>query len=71
MSCQIIQIFKPTKDKESLILYFQIIYSNVVVLVNLKLLIEAIYKSYIFVATIWLSVFGFIGTTFIYNLFNA
>lgn len=42
-----------------------------VVLVNLKLLIEAIYKSYIFVATIWLSVFGFIGTTFIYNLFNA
>lgn len=63
-----------TRDNESLIFelfIFQIIYSNVVVLVNLKLLIEAIYKSYIFVATIWLSVFGFIGTTFIYNLFNA
>ena len=44
---------------------------NVVVLVNLKLLIEAIYKSYIFVATIWLSIFGFMGTTFVYNLFNA
>lgn len=44
---------------------------NVVVLTNLKLLIEAIYKSYIFVATIWMSIFGFMGTTFIYNLFNA
>lgn len=44
---------------------------NVVVLVNIKLLIEAINKTYIFVATIWLSIFGFMGTTFIYNLFNA
>lgn len=44
---------------------------NVVVLVNLKLLIEAIYKSYIFIATIWLSIFGFMATTFIYNLFNT
>jgi len=44
---------------------------NVVVLVNLKLLIEAIYKSYIFIATIWLSIFGFMATTYIYNLFNA
>jgi len=44
---------------------------NVVVLVNLKLLIEAIYKSYIFIGTLWLSVFGFMGTTFLYNLFNV
>lgn len=44
---------------------------NVVVLVNLKLLIEAINKTYVFIATIWLSIFGFMGTTFIYNLFNA
>lgn len=44
---------------------------NVVVLVNLKLMIAAIYKSYIFIATIWLSIFGFMGTTFLYNLFNA
>lgn len=43
---------------------------NVVVLVNLKLLVEAVYKSYIFIATIWLSIFGFMGTTFVYNLFN-
>ncbi|XP_055524326.1 phospholipid-transporting ATPase IF isoform X2 [Wyeomyia smithii] len=43
---------------------------NVVVLANLKLLLEAIYKSYIFIASIWLSIFGFMGTTFIYNLFN-
>lgn len=44
---------------------------NVVVLANLKLLLEAIYKSYIFIATILLSIFGFMGTTFIYNLFNV
>ncbi|XP_053687798.1 phospholipid-transporting ATPase IF isoform X2 [Sabethes cyaneus] len=43
---------------------------NVVVLANLKLLLEAIYKSYAFIASIWLSIFGFMGTTFIYNLFN-
>ncbi|XP_055585323.1 phospholipid-transporting ATPase IF isoform X2 [Uranotaenia lowii] len=43
---------------------------NVVVLANLKLLLEAIYRSYIFIATILLSIFGFMGTTFIYNLFN-
>ena len=43
---------------------------NVVVLVNLKLLIETVYKSYIFIGTIWLSIFGFIGTTFVYNLFD-
>ncbi|KAG5670176.1 hypothetical protein PVAND_000457 [Polypedilum vanderplanki] len=44
---------------------------NVVVLTNLKLVIEAIYKTYIFIGTIWLSIFGFIITTYIYNLFNA
>ena len=27
-------------------------------------------KSYIFIGTIWLSIFGFIGTTFVYNLFD-
>ena len=43
---------------------------NVVVLVNLKLMIEAVYKSYIFIGTVWLSIFGFMGTTFVYNLFN-
>ncbi|XP_058444324.1 phospholipid-transporting ATPase IF isoform X2 [Malaya genurostris] len=43
---------------------------NVVVLANLKLLLEAIYRSYIFIATILLSIFGFMGTTFIYNLFH-
>ncbi|XP_058811248.1 phospholipid-transporting ATPase IF [Topomyia yanbarensis] len=43
---------------------------NVVVLANLKLLLEAMYKSYIFIASIWLSIFGFMGTTFIYNLFH-
>lgn len=42
---------------------------NVVVLVNLKLVIEAIYKSYTFLASIWLSIFGAMGLTFIYNLF--
>ncbi|XP_065084623.1 phospholipid-transporting ATPase IF isoform X2 [Ochlerotatus camptorhynchus] len=43
---------------------------NVVVVANLKLLLEAIHKSFIFIASIWLSIFGFMGTTFIYNLFN-
>jgi phospholipid-translocating ATPase len=43
---------------------------NVVVLVNVKLLIEATYKSYIFIVSIILSIFGFMGTTFLYNLFN-
>ncbi|XP_055617498.1 phospholipid-transporting ATPase IF isoform X2 [Toxorhynchites rutilus septentrionalis] len=44
---------------------------NVVVLANLKLLLEAIYRSYAFIATIMLSIFGFMGTTFIYNLLNV
>ncbi|EAT35270.1 AAEL012549-PA, partial [Aedes aegypti] len=43
---------------------------NVVVVANLKLLLEAMNKSMIFIASIWLSIFGFMGTTFIYNLFN-
>lgn len=43
---------------------------NVVVVANLKLLLEAMHKSFIFIASIWLSIFGFMGTTFIYNLFN-
>ncbi|XP_062539523.1 phospholipid-transporting ATPase IF isoform X2 [Armigeres subalbatus] len=43
---------------------------NVVVVANLKLLLEAIHKSFILIASIWLSIFGFMGTTFIYNLFN-
>ncbi|KXJ73282.1 hypothetical protein RP20_CCG016146 [Aedes albopictus] len=43
---------------------------NVVVVANLKLLLEAMNKSFIFIASIWLSIFGFMGTTFIYNLFN-
>lgn len=43
---------------------------SVVVVVNIKLLLETVYKSYIFIGTILLSIFGFIGTTFIYNLFN-
>lgn len=44
---------------------------NVVVLTNLKIIIESIFKSYIFLSTIWLSIFGFVITTYIYNLFNA
>jgi phospholipid-translocating ATPase len=43
---------------------------NVVVLVNLKLLMEAVYKNWWFIGTIMISIFGFIGTTFIYNLFD-
>ncbi|XP_070504807.1 phospholipid-transporting ATPase IF isoform X2 [Chironomus tepperi] len=44
---------------------------NVVMVTNLKLLIESIYRTYIFIGTVWLSVFGFIITTYVYNLFNA
>jgi phospholipid-translocating ATPase len=43
---------------------------NVAVLVNLKLLMEAVHKNWWFIGTIWLSIFGFISTTFIYNLFD-
>ena len=44
---------------------------NVVMVTNMKLLIESIYRTYIFIGTVWLSVFGFIVTTFVYNLFNS
>jgi phospholipid-translocating ATPase len=44
---------------------------NVVLVTNLKLLIESTYKSYIFIGTIWLSIFGFIITTYVYNFFIA
>ncbi|XP_049278671.1 phospholipid-transporting ATPase IF isoform X2 [Anopheles funestus] len=47
-----------------------ILIHNVVVLVNLKLLIESIYKSYIFIATVLLSIFAFMGSTFVYNLLD-
>uniref|UniRef100_A0A182W5N6 Phospholipid-transporting ATPase n=1 Tax=Anopheles minimus TaxID=112268 RepID=A0A182W5N6_9DIPT len=47
-----------------------ILIHNVVVLVNLKLLIESIYKSYVFIATVLLSIFAFMGSTFIYNLLD-
>uniref|UniRef100_A0A182SGQ4 Phospholipid-transporting ATPase n=1 Tax=Anopheles maculatus TaxID=74869 RepID=A0A182SGQ4_9DIPT len=50
--------------------YGTVLIHNVVVLVNLKLLIETIYKSYIFIATVLLSIFAFMGTTFVYNLLN-
>lgn len=43
---------------------------NLVVVVNLKLLIDAVYKNYIFIATVWLSIFAFMGSTFVYNLLN-
>ncbi|XP_037918794.1 probable phospholipid-transporting ATPase IF isoform X4 [Hermetia illucens] len=41
---------------------------NVVILVNMKLWLEAIYQSYIFIATIWLSILAFIISTMIYNI---
>lgn len=44
---------------------------NVVVITNLKLVIDGIYRTYVFLATVWLSIFGFVLTTYIYNLFNA
>ncbi|XP_053667670.1 phospholipid-transporting ATPase IF [Anopheles marshallii] len=47
-----------------------ILIHNVVVLVNLKLLIESIYKSYVFIATVLLSIFAFMGSTFVYNLLD-
>ncbi|EAA06286.6 AGAP000390-PA [Anopheles gambiae str. PEST] len=50
--------------------YGTILIHNVVVLVNLKLLIESIYKSYVFIATVLLSIFAFMGSTFVYNLLN-
>uniref|UniRef100_A0A182Q3R9 Phospholipid-transporting ATPase n=1 Tax=Anopheles farauti TaxID=69004 RepID=A0A182Q3R9_9DIPT len=50
--------------------YGTVLIHNVVVLVNLKLLLESIYKSYIFIATVLLSIFAFMGTTFVYNLLN-
>ncbi|XP_058127201.1 phospholipid-transporting ATPase IF [Anopheles ziemanni] len=50
--------------------YGTILIHNVVVLVNLKLLLEAIYKSYIFIATVLLSIFAFMGSTFVYNLLH-
>lgn len=43
---------------------------NVVVLVNLKLWLVTTYQSYWFIFTIWLSILGFMITTFVYNLFN-
>lgn len=43
---------------------------NVVVIVNLKLWLEAVYQSYMFILTIWVSILGFVLTTVIYNLFN-
>uniref|UniRef100_A0A182N8H1 Phospholipid-transporting ATPase n=1 Tax=Anopheles dirus TaxID=7168 RepID=A0A182N8H1_9DIPT len=50
--------------------YGTVLIHNLVVLVNLKLLLESIYKSYIFIATVLLSIFAFMGTTFVYNLLN-
>ncbi|XP_053678428.1 phospholipid-transporting ATPase IF [Anopheles nili] len=50
--------------------YGTILIHNVVVLVNLKLLIETIYKSYVFIATVLLSIFAFMGSTFVYNLLH-
>ena len=44
---------------------------NVVVLVNLKLWLVTTFHTYWFIFTIWLSIFGFMLTTFIYNLFNT
>ncbi|XP_055682431.1 phospholipid-transporting ATPase IF isoform X2 [Lutzomyia longipalpis] len=43
---------------------------NVVILVNLKLWLSSSYQSYWFIFSIWLSIVGFVLTTFIYNLFN-
>ncbi|XP_059618975.1 phospholipid-transporting ATPase IF isoform X2 [Phlebotomus argentipes] len=43
---------------------------NVVILVNLKLWLTSMYQSYWFIFSIWLSIFGFVLTTFIYNLLN-
>ncbi|XP_052900853.1 phospholipid-transporting ATPase IF [Anopheles moucheti] len=47
-----------------------ILIHNVVVLVNLKLLIESIYKSYVFISTVLLSIFAFMGSTFVYNVLH-
>uniref|UniRef100_A0A1L8DEI0 Phospholipid-transporting ATPase n=2 Tax=Nyssomyia neivai TaxID=330878 RepID=A0A1L8DEI0_9DIPT len=43
---------------------------NVVILVNLKLWLTSVYQSYWFIFSIWLSILGFLLTTFIYNLFD-
>lgn len=43
---------------------------NVVVLVNLKLWMEAIFQSYIFIATIVGSIVGFVLSTLLYNVLN-
>uniref|UniRef100_A0A182IMC6 Phospholipid-transporting ATPase n=1 Tax=Anopheles atroparvus TaxID=41427 RepID=A0A182IMC6_ANOAO len=48
-----------------------ILIHNVVVLVNLKLILESIYRSYIFIATVLLSIFAFMGSTFVYNLLHT
>lgn len=55
----------------SLFCFGTIMMHNVVMVVNLKLLLETVYKSYVYVGTILLSMGGFMLTTFIYNIIDA
>ena len=44
---------------------------NIVVVVNLKLWLEAYYQTYFFIISIWISIFGFKLTPVLYNLFDV
>ncbi|XP_058063348.1 phospholipid-transporting ATPase IF [Anopheles bellator] len=50
--------------------YGTVLMHALVVLVNLKLLLEAIFKTAIFIASILLSIFAFMASTFVYNLLH-
>lgn len=43
---------------------------NVVIVVNLKIWLEAKYQTWVFILSVILSILSFILSTFIYNLFN-
>lgn len=48
-----------------------ILMHNVVLLTNLKIVIEANYRNYVFLATVWVSLFGFVMTSYLYNILNG
>jgi phospholipid-translocating ATPase len=43
---------------------------NAVFIVNIKLLLETTYQTYVFIATVVLSIAVFVGSTFVYGLID-
>ena len=63
-------IFTGRPQTVNLYCFGTIMIHNVVIVANLKLLIETVHKTYAFILSIALSIFGFMITTVFYNFLN-